>query len=81
MRADLLARHIRPGDTLAAAQVLGEPTELLETLIPELRSVDGLRLFVGMSLTDVLRLVPPNVQLISSVGMSPNAELIADGLG
>jgi len=71
-------RHLRPGDTIVAGQVLGEPTALLDALFssPELPDV---RLFVGMSLTDVHRRAPGHVQLVSSVGMAPNGQLASDG--
>ena len=74
-----LTAHIRTGDTLVAGQVLGEPTHLLEELFGAVGGIADLRLFVGMSLTDVFRRAPSNVALLSSVGMSPNAELIATG--
>lgn len=79
MTRDGIARHVRPGDVVAVGQVLGEPTALVEELIRHAAELDGTRLFVGMSLTDVLTRVPDSVGLVSSVAMAPNAALIASG--
>jgi acyl-CoA hydrolase len=77
MTRDGITRHIRPGDTVVAAQVLGEPTALIEELLAHGDELPGLTLFVGMSVSGVLPRVPPGVSLVSSVGMAPNADLIA----
>ena len=74
-----IARHIQPGDTVVAAQVLGEPTALVEELFACAGELPGLTLFVGMSVSGLLPRVPPGVDLVSSVGMAPNSDLIADG--
>ncbi|HEX3965114.1 MAG TPA: acetyl-CoA hydrolase/transferase C-terminal domain-containing protein [Trebonia sp.] len=79
MSTDNIARHIRPGDTIAVGQVLGEPTALVEELIARAGQLDGTRLFVGMSLTDVMTRVPPGIGLVSTVAMAPNNALIAAG--
>lgn len=79
MGHDELGRHLRPGDVLVAAQVLGEPTGLLEELFRQVDGLTGLRLFVGLSLTDVMTRAPANVRLVTSVGMPPNSGLIAEG--
>src|ERR1700729_853023 len=79
MSTDNITRHIRPGDVVAAPQVLGEPTALIEELIRHAGELAGVTLFVGMSVTGVLPRVPPGIGLVSSVGMAPNAELIAAG--
>jgi acetyl-CoA hydrolase len=72
-----IAGHIRPGDVAVVAQVLGEPTALLEELLAHAGELAGVTLFVGMSVTGVLTRVPPGVDLVSSVGMAPNSDLIA----
>jgi acetyl-CoA hydrolase len=79
VRPDEITRHVRPGDVVVVAQVLGEPTVLVDELLRHAAALEGLRLFVGMSVTDVMTRVPPNVRLVSSVGMSPNSGLIAAG--
>ena len=79
MSTDNITRHIRPGDVVAAGQVLGEPTALIEELIRHAGELAGVTLFVGMSVTGVLPRVPPGIGLVSSVGMAPNSELIAAG--
>ena len=79
MSDDDIARHVRPGDVVVAAQVLGEPTALIEELIGQSARLAGVTLFVGMSLTGVLPRVPPEIALVSSVGMAPSSDLIADG--
>jgi acyl-CoA hydrolase len=76
---DQITRHIRPGDVVAAAQVLGEPTALIEEILPHSGELTGVRMFVGMSLTGVMTRVPPGIGLVSSVGMAPNSDLIASG--
>ena len=62
---------------VVAAQVLGEPTALIEELFSRADELAGVTLFVGMSVTGVLTRVPPGIGLVSSVGMAPNSELIA----
>jgi acyl-CoA hydrolase len=79
MSTDTITRHVRPGDVVVAGQVLGEPTALIEELIRQAGQLAGITLFVGMSVTAVLPLVPPGIGLVSSVGMGPNSELIAAG--
>lgn len=79
MSPEGITRHVRPGDTVAVGQVLGEPTALVEELIARAGELDGTRLFVGMSLTGVTARVPDNVALVSSVAMAPNGGLIASG--
>lgn len=79
MRPDQITRHIRPGDVAVVAQVLGEPTALIEEIIRRSGELAGVRLFVGMSVTGVMNRIPPGIGLVSSVGMAPNAELIAGG--
>jgi acyl-CoA hydrolase len=79
MTADGITRHVRPGDVVVVGQVLGEPTALVEELIRHAAALDGTRLFVGMSLTDVMTRVPGGVGLVSTVAMAPNAGLIAGG--
>jgi acyl-CoA hydrolase len=74
-----IGTYLQPGDVIVAEQVLGEPTALIDELFLGAAELDGLRLFVGLSLTDVLTRVPSNIRLVSSVGMSPNSQLIADG--
>jgi acyl-CoA hydrolase len=76
MSPDGITRHIRPGDVVVAGQVLGEPTALLEELFSRADELAGVTLFVGMSVTGVLTRVPPGIDLVSSVGMAPNSELI-----
>jgi acyl-CoA hydrolase len=71
--------HLRPGDTLVAGQVLGEPTALLDALFACPALPDAMRLFVGMSLTDVLTRCPADLRPVTSVGMAPNGGLIARG--
>lgn len=71
--------HVQPGDLVAVEQVVGEPTVLLDELLQHAGALPGLRLFVGMSLTDVYSRVPASVELVSTVGMAPNAGLIRDG--
>jgi acetyl-CoA hydrolase len=39
----------------------------------------GVRMFVGMSVTGVTGRIPPDIGLVSSVGMAPNSGLIASG--
>lgn len=79
MNSDEIIRHVQPGDVVVVAQVLGEPTALVGELLRHAASLDGVQLFVGMSLTDVLSRVPSSVRLVSSVGMPPNSALIANG--
>lgn len=74
-----IVRHLRPGDSIVVGQVLGEPTALLDALFEQASDVPGLRMFVGMSLTDVFRRAPANIALATSVGMQPNGALIAAG--
>jgi acyl-CoA hydrolase len=76
--SDIL-RHVQPGDVVVVAQVLGEPTALMDQLLQEGAALAGVRMFVGMSLTDVLTRVPPTIRLVSSVGMPPNSALLAAG--
>jgi acyl-CoA hydrolase len=76
---DEITRHVQPGDVVVVAQVLGEPTVLVDDLLRHAAALEGLRLFVGMSVTDVMTRVPSNVRMVSSVGMSPNSGLIASG--
>jgi acetyl-CoA hydrolase len=71
--------HVRPHDLVAVAQVLGEPTPLVDELLSVASGLEGLRLFVGMSVSDVLTRVPPDVRLVSTVGMAPNSGLIESG--
>ncbi len=77
MSHDGITRHIRPGDVAVVAQVLGEPTALIEELLRHAGELAGVTMFVGMSVTGVLTRVPPGVDLVSSVGMAPNSDLIA----
>ena len=79
MSTDDLDRHLRPHDVLVAAQVLGEPTALLELLFEQSTHLEGLRLFVGMSLTDIHTRCPDHIRLVTSVGMPPNGALIERG--
>jgi acyl-CoA hydrolase len=74
-----VARFVRDGDTIVVGQVLGEPTSLLEALFEELTDAADVRVFVGMSLTDVFHRAPAHVRLVSSVGMEPNGRLITAG--
>lgn len=74
-----ITRHLQPGDVVVVAQVLGEPTVLVDELLRHAAGLDGIRLFVGMSVTDVMTRVPAGVRLVSSVGMPPNSGLIATG--
>jgi acyl-CoA hydrolase len=76
---DGITRHIRPGDVVAAGQVLGEPTALIEELFSSADELAGVTLFVGMSVTGVLNRVPAGIDLVSSVALGPNADLIAQG--
>lgn len=69
--------HVRPHDLVAVAQVLGEPTALVDEVLTA--GLDGVRLFVGMSVSDVLTRAPANVGLVSTVGMAPNSGLIETG--
>jgi acyl-CoA hydrolase len=77
--APAILTYLRPGDTVAVEQVLGEPTVLVDELLHCAAALPGLRLFVGMSITDVLTRVPPEIGLISTVGMQPNSRLIGEG--
>jgi acetyl-CoA hydrolase len=70
---------VQPGDVVVVAQVLGEPSILVDELLRHAAALDDLQLFVGMSVTDVMTRVPSSVRLVSSVGMSPNSGLIASG--
>jgi acyl-CoA hydrolase len=79
MSTDSITRHIRPGDVVVAGQVLGEPTALIDELLAHAAELAGITLFVGMSVTGVLPRVPPDIGLVSSVGMAPNSDLIACG--
>jgi acetyl-CoA hydrolase len=79
MSPDVITRHIRPGDVAVVAQVLGEPTALIEELLRREGELAGVLMFVGMSVTGVLTRVPPGIGLVSSVGMAPNSDLIASG--
>ncbi|HEX4790056.1 MAG TPA: acetyl-CoA hydrolase/transferase C-terminal domain-containing protein [Actinospica sp.] len=79
MSPDQITRFVRPGDVVVVAQVMGEPTVLVDELLRNAAGLGGIRLFVGMSLTDVMTRVPSAVRLVSSVGMPPNAGLIAAG--
>ena len=78
-RSGAIADHLQPGDLVAVEQVLGEPTALLDELFASPRLPDGLRLFVGMSLTGAVSRAPSGVGLVSSVGMPPHGELVAAG--
>ncbi len=71
--------HVRPGDVVVAAQVLGEPTALIEEFFRQVPDVPDLRMFVGMSLTDVMTRKPAGIAACSFVGMPPNSGLIAAG--
>jgi acyl-CoA hydrolase len=79
MGPDAIASRLRPGDTIAVAQVLGEPVALLEELYEALVGLEGITLFVGMSLTGLTTRPPANVRVASSVGMGANTEPIASG--
>lgn len=79
MSADQITRHIRPGDVVVVAQVLGEPTALIEEVLRHAGELAGVRMFVGMSVTGAMTRVPPGIGLVSSVGMAPNSDLIASG--
>ncbi len=70
---------LAPGDTLAASQAQGEPTALLESLFSAPGAPAGLRLFVGMSLGDAFTRCPAGIAMSTSVGMAPNADLVAQG--
>jgi hypothetical protein len=70
---------VSPGDLLVAGQALGEPTALLDTLFAAHRGLDGVRLFVGMSVSSVLDRVPDGISVFSFVGMGRNAKLLALG--
>ena len=74
-----LLQHLRPGDTIAVEQVLGEPTVLLDEVYAAAGSLTGCRLFVGMSVTDALTRVPDGLGLVSTVGMPPSSRLIDSG--
>lgn len=71
--------HLQPGDHIVAAQVLGEPTELISAVFEAAVDIARLRLFVGMSLTDVVRAAPPELALSSFVGIGANGALRAEG--
>jgi acyl-CoA hydrolase len=71
--------YLRPGDTIAVEQVLGEPTVLVDELLRHADALPGVRLFVGMSVTDVMARVPAGIGLVSTVGMAPNSQLIGEG--
>ncbi|QRP42848.1 acetyl-CoA hydrolase/transferase family protein [Amycolatopsis sp. FDAARGOS 1241] len=71
--------HVRPGDTIAVEQVLGEPTVLVDEVLRHAGALPGARLFVGMSVTDVLTRVPAGIGLVSTVGMAANTQLIETG--
>jgi acetyl-CoA hydrolase len=79
MSPDGITRHIRPGDVAVVAQVLGEPTALIEEMLKHADELKGVRMFVGMSVTGVTGRIPPDIGLVSSVGMAPNSGLIASG--
>jgi acyl-CoA hydrolase len=74
-----LVDSIEDGDTIVVGQVLGEPTGLLEVLWTRLERRRGLRVFVGMSLTDGFERAPAGLELVSSVGMPPNGPMIESG--
>jgi acetyl-CoA hydrolase len=74
-----MARHVRAGDVVVAAQVLGEPTALVDELTAHAGELGGVRLFTGMSLTGAPARVPPGIGLVTSVGMAPNSGLIDSG--
>jgi acyl-CoA hydrolase len=74
-----VARYLRPGDVVVAAQVLGEPTVLIDEILSHTDSLEGIRVFCGMSLSGVMTRAPAGVQLVSSVGMAPNSQLIEAG--
>ncbi|MGC2379026.1 MAG: hypothetical protein WA622_18160, partial [Mycobacterium sp.] len=74
-----IARHLQPGDVIVVAQVLGEPTPLIDEIFSKADDLDDIRIFVGMSLSGVMTRMPPGVQLVSSVGMAPNSQLIEAG--
>ena len=78
MSAPEIMTYLRPGDTIAVEQVLGEPTALVDELLQHADMLPGSRLFVGMSLTDVMTRVPTEIGLVSTVGMSPNSKLIGE---
>ena len=73
-----IASHINPGDTIVAGQTLGEPVALIDTLFESYKGQPGLRLFSGMSLTNVLTRIPSEIELLSFVGLGTNAALIAE---
>jgi hypothetical protein len=53
MTPDGITRHVRAGDIVVVGRVLGEPTALVEELIRQVAQLDGTRLFVGMSVSDL----------------------------
>jgi acyl-CoA hydrolase len=74
-----IARYVQPGDVIVVAQVLGEPTPLIDGIFSHADYLKDIRVFAGMSLSGVMTRVPPGVQLVSSVGMAPNSQLIEAG--
>src|SRR5882757_1181697 len=70
--------HLQPGDHIVAAQVLGEPTALISAVFEAAVDVAGLRMFVGMSLTDVVLGAPRELALSSFVGIGANGALLAE---
>ncbi|HWE68155.1 MAG TPA: acetyl-CoA hydrolase/transferase C-terminal domain-containing protein [Acidimicrobiales bacterium] len=74
-----MAALLAPGDVLVAGQALAEPETLLDRLFGDLNDTAGLRLFSGMSLTSAPGRVPPDVELLSFVGLGSNAALLASG--
>lgn len=79
MSGSEILRHLRPGDVIVVEQVLGEPTALLDELLLQGDDLPEIRLFVGMSVTDVFARVPSGIKMLSTVGMSPNSQLITSG--
>jgi acyl-CoA hydrolase len=74
-----LARLIQSGDHLVAGQTLGEPTAVLDELFRQLSGVEGVALFTGMSLTDVLNRAPAALRLSTFVGLGSAGGLLASG--
>ena len=54
-----IARYVQPGDVIVVAQVLGEPTPLIDELWSHADYLEDVRVFAGMSLSDVMTHVPP----------------------
>ncbi|MCW3040369.1 MAG: hypothetical protein JWM31_2274 [Solirubrobacterales bacterium] len=76
-----LGRWLRPGDGVAVGQCCAEPTALVEAVIAS--GTDGLRLFAGMSYTDVFSAAAAaGIQVrsyggLGRVGRVPGLEVIA----